>query len=281
MLPYRGGWLRHFLATERGLVRDAPYHTIRNVQSTPIWSMSVMATLRQRLESQEYHDIQVRVPRRNAMASCRAILATALALVTSCVAQQIVNKFDNSSRLIRDVLQDAHVSGSLEYSAGCDFHTGRFPIVPHVHTPSSSGSPVDDVRSMFGGNPKMRVTQEPSGIVRMAETDVPLDILEVKIHHISFHASLSGPGPVGGPRLAMMRVFAAPEVKAFLKEHDIANDAFRLEGIYPNLPEVAGELNDVTVSQALDYILKSFPGYWVYENCTTPDGRRSVNFDFH
>jgi len=127
----------------------------------------------------------------------------------------------------------------------------------------------------------MRVTQEPSGIVRMAETDIPLDILEVKIQHISFHGSLSGSGPVGGPRLAMMRVFAAPEVKAFLKEHDIANGAFRLEGIYPDLPEVAGELNDVTVSQALDYILKSFPGYWVYENCTTPDGRRSVNFDFY
>ncbi len=193
------------------------------------------------------------------MASFRAILATALGLVTSCVAQQIVNKFDDSARSIRDVLQNAHVSGSLEYSASCDSHTGRFPIVPYVHAPSRSGSPVDDLRSMFGGDSKMRVTQEPSGMVRMVETDVPTDILEVKIQHISFH-SVPSSGPVGGPRLAMMRVFGTSEVKRFLKEHDIANDAFRLEGIYPRLPEVAGELNDVTVLQALDYILKVLPG---------------------
>jgi hypothetical protein len=134
---------------------------------------------------------------------------------------------------------------------------------------------------MFGGDSKMRVTQQPNGMVRMAQTDVPIDILELKIHHISFHASPSGSGPVGGPRLAMMRVFAAPEVTAFLKEHDIANDALRLEGVYPDMPEVPGELNDVTVAQALDYILKTFPGYWMYENCTTLDGRHSVNIDFH
>jgi hypothetical protein len=51
--------------------------------------------------------------------------------------------------------------------------------------------------------------------------------------------------------------------------------------VYPELPEVAGQLNDVTVSQALDYILMTFPGYCVYENCTTPDGARAVNFEFY
>ena len=215
------------------------------------------------------------------MASCRVILATALVLVTSGVAQQNLIQYDNSSRLIRDVLKDAHVSGSLVYSATCNSHVGRFPVVPHVRTPRSSGSPVDVLEGMFGGDSKMRVTQQPNGMVRMAQTDVPIDILELKIHHISFHASPSGSGPVGGPRLAMMRVFAAPEVTAFLKEHDIANDALRLEGVYPDMPEVPGELNDVTVAQALDYILKTFPGYWMYENCTTLDGRHSVNIDFH
>jgi hypothetical protein len=215
------------------------------------------------------------------VASCRVILAWALVLVTSSVAQQIGNRYDNSSRLILDELNDTHVSGSLVFSATCDFHLGRFPIVPRVRTPRRSGSTVDDLQLMFGGDSKMRVTREPSGMVRMAETDVPTDILEVKIHHISFHAAPSGSGPVGGARLAMMRVLGAPEVKVFMEEHDTTTGAFRLEGIYPKLPEVPGELNDVTVLQALDYILKAFPGYWAYENCTTPDGRRSVNFDFY
>jgi hypothetical protein len=66
-----------------------------------------------------------------------------------------------------------------------------------------------------------------------------------------------------------------------MKERNIATGAFRLEGVYPDLPEVPGELNDVTVSQALDYVLETFPGYWVYENCTTPDGGRSINFEFY
>lgn len=212
----------------------------------------------------------------------RGILASALVLVTGCVAQQIVNKFDNSSRLILNELNDTHVSGSLVYSATCNSHQGRFPIVPHVHLPSRSGSPVDVLQSMFAGDSKMQVMQEPSGMVRMAETDVPSDILEVKIHHISFHGVPSDAlPPVGGPRLAMMRVLGAPEVKTFMEGHDITTGAGRLEGAYPKLPEVPGELSDVTVLQALDYILKAFPGYWIYESCTMPDGRRSVNFDFY
>jgi hypothetical protein len=32
-------------------------------------------------------------------------------------------------------------------------------------------------------------------------------------------------------------------------------------------PSVSGELNDVTVAQALDYIEQTFPGFWMYENC--------------
>jgi hypothetical protein len=209
----------------------------------------------------------------------RAILATVLALATSSVAQQIVNRYDNSPRLIRDVLQHAQVSGSLVYSAACP-RVGRFPEVPSVRLPLYPGSPAEVLQKMFGGDSKMRVTQEPNGMVRMAETDVPSDILEIKIHHVSFHDSVSGSGPVGGPRLAMMRVLVAPEVVAFTKEHGITTGGLVFEGIYPKLAEVPGELNDVTLAQALDYILKAFPGYWVYENCTTPEGRRSVNFEF-
>jgi hypothetical protein len=70
-------------------------------------------------------------------------------------------------------------------------------------------------------------------------------------------------------------------VKTFMEGHDITTGVGRLEGVYPKLPDVPGELSDVTVLQALDYILKAFPGYWIYENCTLLDGRRSVNFDFY
>ena len=41
-----------------------------------------------------------------------------------------------------------------------------------------------------------------------------------------------------------------------------------------------GELDDVTVSQALDYVLDAFPGFWVYENCVKKEGERSDTSTF-
>jgi hypothetical protein len=213
------------------------------------------------------------------MFTCRAILATALILVGLCNAQQVVPNLDDSPQLIRNVLKDAHVSGSLVYSAICKSASGRSPVVPHVGTPRRSSSPAEVLQSMFGNRTTIRVTEEPNGLVRMAEADVPTDILKIRIHHISFaHAEAE---PISGPPFALVKILAAPEVEAFMKEHDIRTGAFRIEGIYPRLPDIPGELYDVTVSEALDYVLRSFPGYWVYENCTSPEGTRSVNFGFY
>ena len=215
------------------------------------------------------------------MSSWRAVLG--LILVAPCIAQQVVLKFDDAARRtaerLRNVLTEAHVSGSLVYSADCEFHVGRFPILPHVGTPRRSGQPAEVLQSMFGESSTIRVTQEPNGLVRMAEADVPTDILEVKIHHVSFAGS--GTGPVGGARFAMIKILGSPEVRAFMEKHDLTTGAFRLEGANPSQPDVLGELNEVTVSEALDYVLKAIPGYWVYENCTTPEGARSVNFEFY
>jgi hypothetical protein len=47
-----------------------------------------------------------------------------------------------------------------------------------------------------------------------------------------------------------------------------------------NKPIGAGELEDVTVAQALDYILQRYPGFWLYENCHDQGGGRSVYFNF-
>lgn len=47
-------------------------------------------------------------------------------------------------------------------------------------------------------------------------------------------------------------------------------------------PRATGELNNVTLSEALDYMLKTFRGLWVYENCPG-DGKndRIVVFMFY
>jgi hypothetical protein len=203
----------------------------------------------------------------------RVILATILILVGLCNAQHVGFNVDDSPQLIGNVLREAHVSGSLMYSASC-----KSPIV-HVRPPRRSGSVADLLQSMFDDRSTIHVTQEPNGLIRMAAADVPTDIVKIRIHHISFAQSDSE--LISGPPFAVMRIMSASEVAVFMKEHDIRSRAFRIEGSYPRLPDIPGELYDVTVSEALDYVLITFPGYWVYENCTTPEGTRSINFRFY
>ena len=50
-------------------------------------------------------------------------------------------------------------------------------------------------------------------------------------------------------------------------------------GPWLTLPHIFGNLNDVTLAQALDYVLKTFPGFWAYENCQREDGTRVVFFE--
>ena len=129
-------------------------------------------------------------------------------------------------------------------------------------------------------------------MIRMVESDVPTDILDVKIHHVSFPASepdsfdeARRPLYMAGILIALKTILRAPELVAFEEEHRIKdNYSLRLEGAvlsWSKGPEATGELNDVTVSQALDYVLKTFPGYWVYEDGSCENGDRAVRFTFY
>jgi hypothetical protein len=141
---------------------------------------------------------------------------------------------------------------------------------------------------MFANVPHMRVTQERRGMVRMVETDVPTDILDFKVHHLSFFSSAdpSGNRASHGPHMALLAILMNPEVRAFREAHNIGPDSefssgFSMPGdAMSNKPIVYGNLDDVTVSQALDHVLQTFPGFWVYENCVNKQGERTVRFSF-
>jgi hypothetical protein len=47
-----------------------------------------------------------------------------------------------------------------------------------------------------------------------------------------------------------------------------------------NAPKISADLYFVTVSEALDYILKTYPGFWAYEECKGEAGSRKVFFQF-
>jgi hypothetical protein len=123
------------------------------------------------------------------------------------------------------------------------------------------------------------VSQDSDGKIRMREEGVPSDLLDVRIHHLRFL------GEYHGSAAAVITILKTPEVIAFQREHKIGPDwtpsiSFSSDAFADRKPSVRGDLNDVTVRQALDYVLLTFRGYWLYENCQSPGGARTVLIAF-
>ncbi len=188
---------------------------------------------------------------------------------------------------ILEVLDNAKLSGSLEFSGRCD--SLSLPELPQFRAPATSGgSPLQTLREMLADDPAMQVTQDPDGTIRMVESGVATDILSVKIARIPFRGGQPpAPRPVYNPNAALMHIFAAPEVELFVKAHDIEYPhgviGTAIPGTpRPSAPHISGPLDNVTFAEAMDHILKTFPGIWVYENCPRTDRKkRFVYFGFY
>jgi hypothetical protein len=180
------------------------------------------------------------------------------------------------------VLRKANISGSLEYWGRCDNASG-VPDYPRLKASwNNKATPVETLREMFSEDPEMQVTQDADGTIRMAETDVPRDLLDLTINHISFDKIID-PRIGQDPTDALRIIMSSPEVSAFMKSGSIRRP-YPLELMpslrSPGAPRISGNLDGATVSQALDYVLKVFPGFWVYENCSTENHERVVYLRF-
>jgi len=104
-----------------------------------------------------------------------------------------------TAAMIGRVLAKAHTSGSLVYHGQCQANGGTWDL-PAVSFPKHHEiTPVQMLREMFADDPEMHVTQDANGYIRMAETDVPRDLLDLRIVQVPF-SSDSG---VHDPRWAM------------------------------------------------------------------------------
>jgi hypothetical protein len=188
-----------------------------------------------------------------------------------------------------ELLDKAGISGSLEFSGACDSFNG--PDFPEVHAPAESTvRPLEGVREMFANHPDWRVMQDPGGKIRVMQVGVETDFLNVKIAHIPFETGRPpSRHPIYSANAALVHILVAPEVTRFIKDHSIEEPAFLATGTLPpstpplGMPYMPGApLDDVTVSEAMDHILKAFPGIWYYEDCPQTNNRsRSVRIGFY
>jgi hypothetical protein len=185
-------------------------------------------------------------------------------------------------RPLLQALDRSGISGSIEFSGHCPGFPGD---IPHLRVPSSSeGSPLRLARETFSNDPTIHVSQDPDGTIRINETGTSTELLDAKISHISFEKN-------GEPlRYAAYEashalyyvILKAPEVLDFAKAHDIRIPFVGMAGAQSGsenpagLPHLSGSMDNLTLSQALDHLVKRFPGIWVYENCPASDGKGRV-----
>jgi len=185
---------------------------------------------------------------------------------------------------IAHVLRSGRLSGSLEYRGNCgdekELVTRRFPITT---TPTnSSAPPLQVLREMFANDDDMQVTQEPDGTIRLVEKTVPQDLLNVKIGHISFDDEQKRKHSMYFHTLVLDFITDAPEVQAFMKDHRIGREPKVINQAMSAHPSFSGELTNVTLAQALDYMVKTFRGLWVYKECPgNKENKRIVDFAFY
>jgi hypothetical protein len=190
------------------------------------------------------------------------------------------------------VLDNAGISASLEFSGSCNSFVGtEFPEFPRFNAVATNGAtPLETVRQMFAENPTVRVTQDADGTIRIVQRDTPLDFLNVKVTRISFETGRpSALRPIYSGNAALFHVLSASEVNRFMEDHNIQKLGFTAIGPLPpstppsNTPYLSPRpLENVTVSEAMDYIVKAFPGIWIYQNCPKRgDKKRYVYLAFY
>jgi len=130
----------------------------------------------------------------------------------------------------------------------------------------------------------MHISQDPDGTIRINESGTSTELLDVKISHVSFEKNgvpLRYAAYEAGHAL-YYAILKAPEVLDFAKAHDIRIPFLGMPGVQSGseipvgLPHVSGSMDNFALSQALDHLVKTFPGIWVYENCPADDGKGRV-----
>lgn len=207
---------------------------------------------------------------------CFAVLAAVtVVMLGSCKPQSQATQSIDAGALVGNFLNEKRfsVSGSLVYRGRCESYEviDKIALRRQIH---ETQSPVEALRELLADDPRMRVAQEPNGIIRMAETDVPRDFLDHKFSRISLRPVIEE--ALFNPPYALMAILDAPEVQAYMNSNRIHQPGkpglFRQVSILssdsPTSPHMPDYLDNVTLAGALDRLADTFrTGFWVYEDC--------------
>jgi hypothetical protein len=153
-----------------------------------------------------------------------------------------------------------------------------FPSV-YLQPPSQRATGITAVRQIFRDDPRVTITQDRSGVLRLTIGSVSTAILQTRIPALT----LSPDDQYSAPS-AVVAIGSTPEIVTAERSLHLGQP-FRIIDIIvsgpiegaPHLPRL---MQNVTMDEALDTVVRTFKGMVLYGTCKLPDGKELFKPDY-
>lgn len=166
-------------------------------------------------------------------------------------------------------------SGSLILKGTCKATSSGNDVVSEdiPHPPQGSFQDLGAALSVVAQlDPHLSWSQDADGLVRVRDDRVSNDVLGIRLEHVHFNRARD-------LNAAIRMVLNTSEVQAYFKQNHIemATPFIDLSAMNSKgLPKLSGDLYNVTVTAALDTVIRFFPGLWIYRECESASVRRVI-----
>jgi hypothetical protein len=164
-------------------------------------------------------------------------------------------------------------SGSLTLSGTCKATNVDKDVVGDAlpHPPQGPFQNLSDAMTALSQiDPHLSWIRDAGGLLRVSDDRVSDDVLRIRLQRVHFRGAVDA-------NEAIREVLSAPEVRSYFKENHI-EDGTVFNSLMPmstkGLPRLSGDLQNVTVAEALDRVIRFFPGLWIYSECRYGSLRR-------
>ena len=173
---------------------------------------------------------------------------------------------------VQQMFFDMHGSGSMVFRGTCrDTQQGRVVYSDELsHPPQGPFKNLGEAMTAVSAlDPHVSWLRDADGLIRVNDDRLIGDVLQVRLKRVRFKRVVDA-------TRAVEVVMSASEVTDYLQRNHIEQEILRTASVTPgrDLPELSDELREVTVAQALDRIIRFFPGLWVYGECSCGSVRR-------
>jgi hypothetical protein len=177
-------------------------------------------------------------------------------------------------------------SGRIYYAGECqapgkdtsEFWQLLFPAV-YLQLPRQGATGITAVRQIFRDDPNVAVTQDRSGMLRIMIGSVSTAILQTRIQTLTLNPIDQYSAPS-----AVVAIENAAELHAAERRLNVYANQGIIDIIVsgpiaggPHLPKL---LQNVTIDEALDSVVRTFRGIVTYGICAQPNGKSLFQFGF-